>query len=119
MQSILTSIKKLLGISEEYKSFDPDIIIHINFALSTLTQIGIGPPNGFSIEDNTAKWSDFIGEDPRRDSVLKLQRQMSKSYVYLKVKLIFDPPLNAAVIKALQQTIEELEYRLKVSAEFT
>lgn len=109
--SILSSIKKLLGISEEYKSFDPDIIIHINSALSILIQLGIGPPNGFSIEDDKATWFDFIGEDSRLDSV--------KSYVYLKVKLLFDPPLNSAVIESLKQTIKELEWRLNVSAEST
>lgn len=108
MDSILTSIKKLLGIGEEYEAFDNDLIIHINSVLATLTQIGVGPKEGFSIEDDSAVWSDFIS-DVRLDSV--------KTYVYLKVKVVFDPPLNASVMEANKAMINELEWRLNVASE--
>lgn len=111
MESILTSIKKLLGITEEYTHFDNDIIIHINSVLLTLTQLGVGPKEGFLIEDKTADWTDFI-----EDSV---QLQAVKSYVYLKVKLLFDPPLSSAVIESTNRMIAELEWRLRLAAETT
>lgn len=109
MKSILTSIKKLLGIEEEYEHFDPDIIIHINSVFMILTQIGVGPPDGFAIEDKTAEWTDFIKETPHLEAV--------KSYVYLKVKLLFDPPLSASVIESTNRMISELECRLNIAAE--
>lgn len=104
MESILTSIKKLLGIVEEYTHFDTDIIIHINTVLSILTQIGVGPSSGFSITDKTAVWTDFIGDLTTIEFI--------KSYVYLKVKLIFDPPPSSAAIEAINKTISELESRI-------
>lgn len=107
MDSILTSIKKLLGIAEEYEHFDSDLIMHINSVLSILTQIGVGPSDGFSIEDKYATWVDYIGEDVKLEAV--------KSYVYLKVKLLFDPPLGSAVMEALNKSINELEWRLSVA----
>ena len=109
MDSILTSIKKLLGITEEYDYFDPDIIMHINTALSTLTQLGVGPSEGFMIEDKTATWSDFISDKKEVISV--------KTYVYLKVKKVFDPPLSSIVMEAMNENIKELEWRLNVSVE--
>lgn len=109
MDSILTSIKKLLGITEEYVQFDSDIIMHINSVLAILTQIGVGPVEGFSIEDKTAKWTDFIQADLRIQNV--------KSYVYLKVKLLFDPPLSSAVIESTNKLISELEWRISVSVD--
>ena len=109
MESILTSIKKLLGISEEYEHFDPDIVMHINSALMVLTQLGVGPKEGFSIEDETSLWSDFLGDDTRFEAV--------KSYIHLKVKLLFDPPTNSAVIESITKSISELEWRLNVAAE--
>ncbi len=109
MESILTSIKKLLGIAEEYEDFDADIIMHINSVFSILTQLGVGPSNGFSIEDKEAKWHDFIGEDNNI--------KMVKSYIHLKVKLLFDPPLSTAVKEAMNQTIKELEWRLNVAVD--
>ena len=111
MKSILTSIKKLLGIEEEYEHFDPDIIIHINSVFMILTQIGVGPSDGFAIEDKTAEWTDFIKETPQLEAV--------KSYVYLKVKLLFDPPLSASVIESTNRMISELECRLNIAAEST
>ena len=107
--SILTSIKKLLGITEEYEHFDQDIIIHINSVFMILNQLGVGPSNGFSITDKTAVWSDFISEGENLESV--------KSYIYLKVRLLFDPPTTSAVMESMNRMISELEFRLNVSAE--
>ena len=105
MDSILTSIKKLLGISEDYNHFDPDIIMHINSVFMTLTQLGVGPSEGFIIEDEISVWSDFIG-----GTVVSLEA--IKSYTYLKVKLLFDPPLSSAVIESTNRMISELEWRI-------
>ena len=106
MDSILTTIKKLLGIDELYTHFDADIILGINTAFSTLTQIGAGPTNGFSIYDKTSVWSDFI-PDLRKMELLK-------SYVHLKVKLLFDPPSSSALIDVINKQISELEWRISV-----
>ena len=111
MESILTSIKKLLGITEEYDQFDPDIIMHINSVFMILTQLGVGPAEGFSIEDDTAVWTDFIQDIKKLESV--------KTYIYLKVKLAFDPPLSSSVIESMNRLINELEWRLNVAAEST
>lgn len=108
MESILTSTKKLLGITEEYEHFDKDIIMHINTVFLTLNQIGVGPEEGFLIEDDSAEWSDFI-----EDSA---QLQAVKSYMYLRVKLLFDPPLSSAVIESSNRMIAELEWRLRLAA---
>lgn len=109
MDSILTSIKKLLGISEDYTQFDVDIIMHINSVFLNLTQLGVGPEEGFSIEDDTADWEDFIEDN--------IQLQAVKSYMYLKVKLLFDPPLSSAVIESTNRMIAELEWRLNVAVD--
>lgn len=110
LESILTSIKKLLGIQEDYTHFDADIIMHINTVFMTLSQLGIGPPKGFSIGDDKAIWADYIsGENKNFESI--------KTYIYLKVKLVFDPPLSSSVIESINRTISELEWRLNVEAE--
>lgn len=109
MESILTSIKKMLGITEEYKHFDADIIMHINTVFSILSQLGVGPDEGFSIQDESASWSDYIKDNKRLEMV--------KTYVYLKVRLVFDPPSSNAVIDAVKQSINELEFRLNVAAD--
>lgn len=109
-ESILISIKKLLGISDEYTQFDEDIIMHINTVFLNLNQLGVGPEEGFSIEDDSAEWSEFIG-----DSNTKLQAV--KSYMYLKVKLLFDPPLSSSVIESMNRMIAELEFRLNVAVD--
>ena len=111
MDSILTSIKKLLGIAEDYEHFDQDLIIHINSVLSVLTQLDVGPSEGFSIEDENATWNDFIPEDKRLSSI--------RSYVYMKVKLLFDPPLSSSVMESMNRMISEFEWRLNVAAEPT
>lgn len=109
MESILTSIKKLLGITEDYEHFDPDIIIHINSVFMILTQLGIGPSSGFSISDKSSTWNDFVGDNPNIESI--------KSYVYLKVRLLFDPPINSGVTESMNRMISELEWRLNVASE--
>jgi hypothetical protein len=110
-QSILTSTKKILGIAADYTVFDLDIITHINTAFSTLTQLGVGPAEGFMIEDAEAEWEEFIGDDPRYISV--------KSYVFLKVRQLFDPPTTSYLITAVEKQIEELEWRLNTNREAT
>lgn len=111
MESILTSIKKLLGPEEEYDHFDTDIILHINSVFMVLTQIGVGPAEGFSIKDKTATWSDFLpdGTEARLEAV--------KTYVYLRVKILFDPPTSSFVMESYKQQINELEWRLNIAAE--
>lgn len=109
MDSILTSIKKLLGITEEYTHFDTDLIIHINSVFATLTQLGVGPSEGFAIVDKNDNWEQFTNDNMFIESV--------KSYIYLKVKLLFDPPTSSAVIESYKQMINEFEWRLNVAAE--
>lgn len=105
-ESILVSVKKLLGIAPEYEVFDTDIILHINSALSVLTQLGIGPSKGYMIRDANDLWSDFVKDDPRQE--------LLKVYVYLRVRLIFDPPSSSSVIEAINNQIKEYEWRLTV-----
>lgn len=107
--SILKSTKKILGLDPEYMVFDLDIITHINTAFSTLNQLGVGPVNGFSIEDDEATWSDYLVDDLKLSSV--------KTYVYLKVRLIFDPPVTSYLIATFEKQITELEWRLNVQRE--
>lgn len=106
MASILTSTKKLLGIAEECTDFDADIITHINTVLATLNQLNVGEEQGFAISDSSASWADFMGDGP----LLNLVR----SYVYLKVRLLFDPPLSGSVMDAINNSIKELEWRILV-----
>jgi len=109
-ESILTSIKKLLGITEEYTHFDADIIMHINSVFMILMQLGIGPTDGFSISDDSAVWSDFLSDATWLESV--------KSYVYLKVKLVFDPPQSGTVIGSIEKLIAEFEWRCQEEQDF-
>lgn len=111
MDSILTSIKKMLGVAEEYTHFDNDLVMHINTVFLNLTQLGVGPVEGFMIEDKQTDWSEFIDDS--------LQLQAVKSYMYLKVKLLFDPPLSSAVIESTNRMIAELEWRLRLAADHT
>ena len=113
MDSILTSIKKLLGIEEDYEHFDAEIIIHINSVLMILTQLGVGPSEGFIIEDKSSTWDEFLGEK----DIVRLSSV--KSFIYLKVRLLFDPPSSSAVIESTNRLISELEWRLNVAAENT
>lgn len=107
--SILTSTKKALGLEEDYEAFDPDIIMHINSVFSTLNQLGIGPGLGFMIEDKEALWDTFLGGDPRLNNV--------KTYVYLRVRMLFDPPQTGFHTTAMQDQIKELEWRINVQRE--
>ena len=95
-QSILNSIKKMIGgISDDDEAFDADLIIHINSAFSILSQLGVGPAEGFEIKDSTAVWTEFVDDDATFNLV--------KSYIYLKVKLVFDPPLSSAVLECYKE----------------
>ena len=107
--SILTSIKKMLGVAEDYTEFDEDIITHINSVFLNLTQLGVGPEEGFMIEDDTAAWEDFIDDS--------IQLQAVKTYMYLKVKLLFDPPLSSSVTESFTRMIAELEWRLNATVD--
>lgn len=109
MDNILSSIKKLLGIPTEETAFDSDIIMHINSVFMILNQLGIGPTNGFTISDDYALWSDFIPDGQNLELV--------KSYMYMKVRLMFDPPSSSAVLSAMEKSISEFEWRLNVQAE--
>ena len=105
--SILTSVKKILGITEEYTHFDADLIMHINTVLMALTQMGIGNREYFRIEDADATWADFISGKIDIDAI--------KTYVALRVKLIFDPPQSSTHLQAIQETIKECEWRMYIS----
>ena len=109
MDSILTSVKKIIGISEEDESFDTDLIIHINSVLMILNQLGVGPEDGFSITDKSAVWTDVIGDNKLIEA--------TKTFVGLKVRLIFDPPTSSAVLDSINKTISELEWRINVMVE--
>ena len=111
MESILTSIKKMLGPTSEYDYFDPDIIMHINTVLMSLTQIGVGPSEGFVVEDETTTWNDFIPDEK------PVRVEWVKSYIALKVRLLFDLPQNSTHIQAIKDQISELEFRLNLAAE--
>ena len=108
--SILSSVKKLLGIGEDSSDFDADIILHINSVLAILQQLGIGPEDGFSIDDETATWADYLGDDYRH-------LNMVKSYVHAKVRILFDPPVSSAVMDSLNRVCSEFEWRANVAAE--
>lgn len=110
MESILTSIKKMLGIEESYTHFDTDLVMHINSVFSILTQMGVGPSDGFSIEDEDKEWNDFLRGDPARLSLVK-------SYIFLKVRLLFDPPQNSFAVESINRQISEFEWRLNVAAD--
>lgn len=107
--SILTTIKKLLGLPEEVEHYDMDIIVHINSTLFTLSQIGVGPTNGFSISDKDAVWSDFVSSEQNLEAI--------KSYIFIKVRILFDPPASSAALNALTEAAKEYEWRLQVATD--
>lgn len=109
--SILNNTKRVLGLQEDYDAFDADIILHINSVFGTLNQLGIGPEEGFLIEDAEATWNTFLAGDKRLNPV--------KTYVYLRVRLLFDPPGTAYLVLAMQEQIREMEWRLNVQREST
>ena len=108
-ESILTSIKKLLGIAEDYTHFDTDIIMHINTVFMILMQLGVGPKAGFRIVDEGEVWADFLTSEQQLESV--------KTYIYLRVKMMFDPPTSGTVIQSTENLIKELEFRLNVEVD--
>ena len=103
MEYILPSIKKLLGINPEYKSFDQDIIMHINTVFMILNQMGMGPEEGFSITDETTAWSEYC--TTKNENAVR-------TFIYLKVRLLFDPPTSSVLIESINKTLAELEWRL-------
>ena len=104
--SILTSIKQLLGITKDDTSFDDVIIMHINRAFVALNDLGVGPIDGYRITSDMETWNDYLGDSKNLDDV--------QTYVYLKVKMVFDPPLSQSHINAIKEDIKELEWRLNV-----
>lgn len=111
MGSILNDIKKLLNVQEEDESFDTDIIIHINSAFFVLNQLGVGPKIPFTIEDKTSVWEDFLPDSNRNFAAVK-------TYVYLKVKIVFDPPTSSYVLTSMQNQINEYEWRFREQQEY-
>lgn len=109
MESILTSVKKMLGIDETYEYFDADIIMHINSVFMILNQLGVGPESPFMIEDNYPEWQDFSKDI----SFI----QLVKTYMFMKVKLMFDPPQSSSAVEALNRQISEFEWRLNVQVD--
>ena len=107
--SIVVTIKKMLGLEDDYTPFDTDVIVQINAALMSLTQLGVGPKEGFLVTDYSETWSDFITSEVKLGAV--------KTYIYLKVKMMFDPPTNSYVMDAMKQQAEEIGWRLNVQAE--
>lgn len=110
-ESILTETKQVLGIPSEVTVFDTDIRMHINSALGTLNQLGIGPEGGFEVENATQTWSDLLATDLKLSPV--------KSYVHLRVRMLFDPPANSWTNTAMKEQIEQLEWRLNEVREDT
>lgn len=108
-ESILVYVKRLLGIQSDYSNFDPDVIYGINAAFAVLTQLGVGPKEGFMINDDSSKWIDFVSDTTRLSLI--------KPYVYLKTRLLFDPPSSNALIDAFNKTINEYEWRLYVASD--
>jgi hypothetical protein len=110
MESILTSIKKMLGIAEDYTHFDADIINHINAVFADLAQMGVGPSRGFRIDDATAIWDDFVSDNLLLNSV--------KSYMLLRVKILFDPnSMGSSTMASCERQIQQWEWRLNIAAE--
>ena len=109
-ESIFESIKALLGPDASYDVFDQDILIHINTAIATLTQLGVGPCGGFVVTGPDETWEEFIGTD-------KTELNMVRTYIYMKVKIAFDPPTNSSVLTAYQEACREFEWRLNVAVD--
>lgn len=108
-ESILTSIKAQLGIQEEYTAFDQQLIMHINSVFMVLNQLGVGPAAGFVISDKTSVWCDFLPSDKNLEA--------TKSYVGMRVKMLFDPPTTSVVAESMNRMINEFEWRLNAETE--
>lgn len=109
-KSILNTVKKSVGVMPDYTVFDDTLIMHINSVFMTLTQVGVGPKQGFRIEDSSTEWSSFLSDDYENfESV--------KSYICLKVRLLFDPPSSSTHMQCIESQIKEFEWRLNIEAE--
>lgn len=115
LESILISIRKQVGLSEDCTDFDADLIMHINSAFLNLKQIGVGPEEGYGIQDNNEVWEDFI--DTEENPELKTLLSAVKTFIYLKVRLAFDPPQGGAVLDHMNKMLAETEWRLNLEAE--
>ena len=111
MESILLTIKKMLGLEPEYTPFDTDIIVLINSSLMRLHQLGIGPKDGFRIANDKQTWSELVGDREDLNSI--------QEFIFIKTKLIFDPPATSFVIQAYNDRANELEWCLMVEKEYT
>lgn len=111
MASILGSVKKALGIAPDYTEFDVDLVMHINSVFSTLQQLGVGPVQGFMIDGETGQWEEYLAEQARFNMV--------RSYMVLKVRMLFDPPTLSYLVTAMEKQIDEYEWRLNVEREDT
>lgn len=109
MSSILSDTKGILGLQEDYIAFDLDVTTHINSAFTVLSQLGVGPADGFFISDSAAQWEEF--------DVPENQRNLAKTYIYLKVKFLFDPPPTSFAVEAMENQIKEFEWRLNMFRE--
>jgi hypothetical protein len=109
IDSILDSVKKVLNLPSDHHEFDEDIILHINSVFSTLHQLGVGPTQGFEITDNTALWSTFLGGSFPQNNI--------RSYMCLRVRMLFDPPNTGYHVENMKSQISELEWRINVQRE--
>lgn len=108
--SILGTIKKLIGLDKTYDVFDQDLIVAINSSFMILNQLGIGPDKPFSITDESSTWKDFFGDEE--------MFALAKSYIYLRTKLLFDPPTSGVLHEAVERQISEFEWRMHVQADY-
>jgi hypothetical protein len=109
VDSILDSVKKVLGIDKDYDAFDVDIVMHINTVFATLHQLGIGPEAGFAIEDASPTWEEYLGDDMRLNNI--------KTYIYMRVRIVFDPPTTGFLLTSMKEQIQELEWRISIRRE--
>lgn len=112
IDSILNSVKARVNLDEDYHAFDEDVLVAINSAFDTLTQLGLGPEEGFQITDDTTTWDDYVTA-----GVPALHLSSVKTYIALKVRLVFDPPQSSYGISAMERQIQELEWRLNTTRE--
>lgn len=110
MNSILNSVKKALGIEPDYKDFDPDILMHINAAIMTLRQLGVGPSEGYIVTSSDQTFDDYLGEG-------STETAMVRTYLFYKTKILFDPPTSSIVMEAFKGTIQETEWRLNLQVD--
>lgn len=107
--SILLTIKQMLGIPSEYSVFDEELVVYINTVIAALRQLGVGPENGFAITGENDSWGDYIGDTLMYENV--------KSYIYLKVRMMFDPPSSSFVLEAFKNQAAEIEWRIYIQAD--